>query len=320
MKRVLVTGGAGFIGSHTCAALLRRGDVVAILDCFDPLYPERLKRRSIAPLLEAGAVLHEVDIRDERGVAHVMGQASPEVVVHLAALGGVRASLVRPCAYVDVNVRGTASVLEAARGARVPRFVYGSSSSVYGQRTRGPFRETDAGGALLSPYAASKMAGEILAHTWHSLYGLETVTLRFFSVYGPRLRPDLAIHQFARRMLAGEPLPFYGDGEAMRDYTHVDDIVAGVLAAIDTPGLADETLNLGAAHPVRLRELVTLLEQALSVKAIVVPAPPQPGDVGLTDADISRARAVLGYHPRVTLRDGLRDFAKWLSGEGRDWA
>jgi len=320
MKRVLVTGGAGFIGSHLGAALLLRGDAVTILDSFDDFYPVRLKRRAIAPLLAAGATLHEVDVRNEEGVARVVAQASPEVVVHLAALGGVRPSLAHPCTYIDVNVRGTASVLEAARAARVPRFIFGSSSSVYGQRTEAPFRETDAVTSPLSPYAASKAAGELLARTWHNLYGLEAIVLRLFTVYGPRQRPDLAIHKFARRMIAGEALPFYGDGEARRDYTHVDDIVAGMLAAIDTPGLADETLNLGGAHPVRLRELVTLLEQVLGVKAILAPNPAQPGDVALTCADLSRAQALLGYQPRVLLAEGLRNFAAWLRGEGRDWA
>ena len=319
MKRVLVTGGAGFIGSHLVGRLLARGDEEAIVDCFDDFYPERVKRRAIAPLLAQGARLFEVDIRDEAALRKAFADARPEAVVHLAALAGVRPSLTEPGRYLDVNVRGTANALSAARDAGTRRFVFGGSSSVYGARSEAPFRESDRTDSPLSPYAASKVAGELLARTWHNLYGLESVCLRFFTVYGPRQRPDLAIHKFARKMLAGEKLPFFGDGESRRDYTYIDDILDGVVAAIDKPGLADEVLNLGGAHTTSLRELIALLEEALGVKAVLDRLPMQPGDVPLTSADVTRAGEVLGYAPKTPLKEGLRIFAEWMRGEGRDW-
>jgi UDP-glucuronate 4-epimerase len=238
--------------------------------------------------------------------------------VHLAALAGVRPSLERPAAYMDVNVRGTASVLEAARAAGTQRFVLGSSSSVYGAHAQAPFRETARVDAPESPYAASKVAAEVLARTFHNLYGTEVAALRFFTVYGPRQRPDLAIHKFSRRMLAGQPLPFFGDGESRRDYTWVDDIVAGVVAACDVP-LSFDVLNLGGARTTSLAELVALLEEALGVPAVLERQPAQPGDVPLTSADVSHAAEVLGYAPRTSIQAGVRKFAAWIRGEGHDW-
>ena len=314
MKRVLVTGGAGFIGSHVVEALLRRGDEVSVVDNFDPFYPERLKRRA----LSKEARLFEQDIRDQDATHAAFAAAKPDAVVHLAALAGVRPSLERPADYVDVNVRGTACVLEAARKAGVRRFVLGSSSSVYGAHAEPPFRETARVDAPESPYAASKVAAEVLARTFHNLYRIEIAALRFFTVYGPRQRPDLAIHKFSRRMLAAEPLPFYGDGSSRRDYTYVDDIVQGVLAACDVP-LAFDIVNLGGAHTVSLDELVRLLEEALGVKAVLDRKPWQPGDVPLTSADVTHASEVLGYAPRTPIREGLRKFVEWLRGDGRDW-
>ena len=317
--RVLVSGGAGFIGGHLVGSLLDRGDEVSIVDNFDPFYPERIKRRALGPLLTRGARLFETDIRDEEGVKAAFAAARPEAVVHLAALAGVRPSLVDPQRYMDVNVRGTANLLEAARAAGVRRFVFGSSSSVYGARTQAPFRETDRTDSPLSPYAASKAAGELLARTFHNLYGLEVVSLRFFTVYGPRQRPDLAIHKFARRMLAGQSLPFFGDGETRRDYTWVDDILAGVRAAIDKPGLKDEVVNLGGAKTTSLKDLIALLEDSLGVKAILDRQPMQPGDVPLTSADVTHGKQVLGYAPNTPIEVGLKKFAEWMRGEGRDW-
>jgi UDP-glucuronate 4-epimerase len=220
---------------------------------------------------------------------------------------------------MDVNVRGTSNVLTAARDAGTQRFVFGSSSSVYGSRSEAPFRESDRTDSPLSPYAASKAAGELLSRTFHNLYGLEVVSLRFFTVYGPRQRPDLAIHKFARRMLAGQPLPFYGDGETRRDYTWVADIVAGVRAAIERPGLKDEVVNLGGARTTSLRELIGLLESSLGVKAILDRQPMQPGDVPLTSADVARGAALLGYAPTTPIHEGIARFAEWMRGEGRDW-
>lgn len=316
--RILVTGGAGFIGSHLCTWLVERGDEVSVVDSFEPFHPERLKRRALAPLLARNVRLFEADVRDEEAMDRAFRDARPEAVVHLAALTGVPPSVQRAAAYADVNVRGTAVVLEAARRASVRRFVFGSSSSVYGRDAEPPFRESARIESPLSPYAASKAAGELLARTFHNLHGGETIVLRFFSVYGPRQRPDLAIHRFARRMLAGEPLPFFGDGTSRRDYTYVDDIVRGIVAALDRP-LAWEVVNLGGAQSTSLRELIRALEEALGVVARLDPQPAQPGDMPLTLADLGHASRVLGYAPAVPLREGLRRFAEWIRGEGRDW-
>jgi UDP-glucuronate 4-epimerase len=314
MKRILVTGGAGFIGSHLVTALIDRGDEVTVVDNFDAFYPERLKRRA----LDRRARLVEADIRDQDAMHRAFAESKAQVAVHLAALAGVRPSLERPAAYMDVNVRGTASVLEAARAAGTQRFVLGSSSSVYGAHAQAPFRETARTDAPESPYAASKVAAEVVARTFHNLYGIEVAALRFFTVYGPRQRPDLAIHKFSRLMLAGQPLPFFGDGQSRRDYTWVDDIVAGVVAACDVP-LSFDVLNLGGARTTSLAELVTLLEGALGVTAILDRKPAQPGDVPLTSADVTHAGEVLGYAPRTSIDHGLQRFAGWIRGEGRDW-
>ncbi|MFL5366513.1 MAG: NAD-dependent epimerase/dehydratase family protein [Myxococcales bacterium] len=316
--RILVTGGAGFIGSHLCARLLGRGDEVTAVDNFDPFYPERLKRRAIEPLQSEGMRLVTADIRDEAAMDAAFRESRPETVVHLAALAGVRPSLERPAAYMDVNVRGTAVLLDAARKSNVRRFIFGSSSSVYGEGAQPPFRETARIDSPLSPYAASKAAGELLARTFHNLYRTETICLRFFTVYGPRQRPDLAIHKFSRLMLAGKKLPFFGDGASRRDYTYVDDILAGVMAAIDRP-LAYDVVNLGGAHTTSLRELIGLLEESLGVTAQLDLQPFQPGDMPLTSADVTHAGKVLGYAPGTSMRDGLRKFAEWIRGEGRDF-
>jgi UDP-glucuronate 4-epimerase len=215
-------------------------------------------------------------------------------------------------------VRGTACLLEAARAAAVRRFLLGSSSSVYGAHAHAPFRETARIDSPESPYAASKVASEVLARTFHNLYGIEVAALRFFTVYGPRQRPDLAIHKFSRRMLAGQPLPFFGDGSTRRDYTWVDDIVSGVLAACDVP-LRYDVLNLGGAQTTSLAELVALLEEALGVRAVLDRQPAQPGDVPLTSADVTHAKEVLAYAPRTPIRKGLKKFAEWIRGEGHNW-
>jgi UDP-glucuronate 4-epimerase len=296
------------------AALIGRGDEVAIVDNFDPFYPERLKRRSLHP----GARLFQLDIRDQDGLRAAFADAKPEVIVHLAALAGVRPSLERPADYMDVNVRGTASVLEAARSASVRRFVLGSSSSVYGAKAVPPFRETAKIDSPESPYAASKVASEVLARTFHNLYQTEIASLRFFTVYGPRQRPDLAIHKFSRLMLAKKPIPFFGDGETRRDYTWVDDIVQGVLAACDVP-LGYDTFNLGGARTTSLRELVSMLSSALGVEAILDRKPAQKGDMPQTSADVSHAGEVLSYSPHTPIDQGLRKFADWIRGDGRDW-
>ena len=317
--RVLVTGGAGFIGSHLCARLLDRGDEISAIDNFDPFYPERLKRRALEPLLARGLRLFTADIRDGDAVGVAFREARPECIVHLAALAGVRPSLERPAEYMDVNVRGTAVLLEAARRTDVRRFVFGSSSSVYGKNAMPPFQETARIDSPLSPYAASKAAGEQLVSTWTNLYGLEAISLRFFTVYGARQRPDLAIHKFSRRMLAGQKLPFFGDGSSRRDYTYIDDILAGVMRALSVPLDGHQVVNLGGAQTTSLRELIALLEEALGIRAELDMQPEQKGDMPLTSADVTRAGELLGYAPATPLRAGLAKFAEWIRGEGRDW-
>jgi UDP-glucuronate 4-epimerase len=317
--RVLVTGGAGFIGSHLCSRLLDRGDETSAIDNFDPFYPERLKRRALEPLLARGLRLFVADIRDVEAVDRSFREARPECIVHLAALAGVRPSLERPAEYMDVNVKGTAVLLEAARKKGVRRFVFGSSSSVYGKNAVPPFKESARIDSPLSPYAASKAAGEQLVSTWTNLYGIEAISLRFFTVYGARQRPDLAIHKFSRRMLAGHKLPFFGDGSSRRDYTYVDDILAGVLPALSVPLQRHEVVNLGGAQTTSLRELIGMLEETLGVRAELDMQPAQMGDMPLTSADVTRAGELLGYAPATPLRSGLVKFAEWIRGEGRDW-
>jgi len=309
--RILVTGGAGFIGSHLCEALLGRGDQVAILDDFNAFYDPAIKRRNAAALIPR-ATLVEGDIRNRTDVEKALG-AGTEAVVHLAARAGVRPSIEEPVLYTEVNVTGTQVVLEAARVKGVKRFVFGSSSSVYGARSKAPFREDDRIDRPISPYAATKIAGEMLCATYRSLYPMECVGLRFFTVFGPRQRPDLAIAKFSRLLREGRPIPFFGTGETARDYTYVEDIVRGIVAALDRPWPEFEAINLGGAHPTKLNDLVRELEAALGVKAKLDRKPDQPGDVPLTAADTSKAKRLLGWEPKVPLSEGLRRYAEWLN-------
>ncbi len=310
--RILVTGGAGFIGSHLCEALLTRGDEVVVLDAFDEtLYPAADKRAHLAEMAPAPRLV-EGDVCDPAAVARALDPA-PDIVVHLAGLAGVRPSLAEPARYLRVNVEGTSTLLEGCRRASVSRFVLASSSSVYGARSDPPFRESDPAVAPVSPYAASKRAAELVAETHARLYGAGVVSLRLFTVYGPRQRPDLAIRKFSERILRGRSIPVFGDGSTARDYTFVEDIVAGVLAAIEhaRPGVID-TFNLGGRRPVRLADLLLALEDALGARAILDQQPEQPGDVPLTAADTRHAEIVLGWRPRVTLEEGLARFVAWL--------
>lgn len=311
MSNMLVTGGAGFIGSHVCAALLRNGHHVTALDNFDDFYDPAVKRWNVAELLHSpGFKLAGGDIGDERTVDDLLRQGV-DTVVHMAARAGVRPSIEHPLLYQDVNVRGTLVLLEACRRRTVRNFVFASSSSVYGNNKKVPFAETDPVDGPISPYAATKRAGELLCHTFHHLYGMNVTCLRLFTVYGPRQRPDLAIHKFARLMEAGRPIPVFGDGTMMRDFTYVDDIVDGVLRAVDRCD-GFHVYNLGESKPVSVNELVAALETALGKKAIIDHKPPQPGDVARTFADISRAREELGYEPGTELADGLARFVAWL--------
>lgn len=318
--RVLVTGGAGFIGSHLCERLVAGGAEVVAVDNFDPFYDPAAKRRNLEGLQESPRFrLLEHDIADARAVDEALGPAEVDVVVHLAALAGVRPSLERPLDYLRTNVEGTGAMLELARRRGVRAFVFGSSSSVYGDSAPVPFTETDPVAHPISPYAASKRSGELICHTYAHLYGLATVCLRFFTVYGPRQRPDLAIRKFARLMAAGEEIPVFGDGTTERDYTYVDDIVQGIEGAIRYslahPG-AFEVFNLGESRTVTLAELVDLLAAELGVEPRIRRLPPQPGDVRRTFARVEKARSLIGYAPSVPIEEGIRRFADWFRSEG----
>ncbi len=317
MRKTLVTGAAGFIGSHLTDRLLEQGDRVLGLDNFDPYYDPAIKRRNLQGALKSQDFeLVEGDLCDYEGMVKVLNRFRPDVVVHLAARAGVRPSILEPRLYERVNVGGTTNLLEAMRHSGCPRLVYGSTSSVYGRASRPPFAEDSPVDQPLSPYAATKRAGELLAYTYHHLHGLRTTCLRFFTVYGPRQRPEMAIHFFSRLILERRPIPFFGSGDSTRDYTYVDDILDGVLRAIDhEEGYG--IYNLGESAVTTLRELVDMLSAALGVPAVLQPMQDQPGDVPATCADIRRARAVLGFQPQIPLAEGLKRFVAWLREERR---
>jgi UDP-glucuronate 4-epimerase len=311
--RTLVTGGAGFIGSHLVDRLLADGGEVTVIDNFDPFYDPARKRANLAQATRnARFRLVEIDIRDAAGVARVVLEARPDAVVHLAARAGVRPSIEAPALYADVNVVGTVHLLEAACQLQPkPRFVFASSSSVYGDRARAPFRETDPVDLPVSPYAATKKACELLAYTFHHLHGLPVTGLRFFTAFGPRNRPDLAIYKFASLIERDQPVPMFGDGTTRRDYTYVADIVDGVIRAIDRC-TSHHLYNLGHSEPITLREMIEALGEALGKMPRIEQLPEQPGDVRQTYADLTRARAELGYAPATPFRDGLARFVAWL--------
>lgn len=316
-QRVLLTGGAGFIGSHVAEALLRRGAELTILDNLDHFYSPEWKKKNLEEVRREGEFeFVEAEICDEKPLREVYGRIRPDAVIHLAARAGVRPSIEQPLLYERVNVQGTLNLLELCREFRTAGFVFGSSSSVYGATSRAPFSEDHVELRPISPYAATKLAGEMLCYTYAHLYALPMTCLRFFTVYGPRQRPDLAIHKFTALMEAGEPVPIFGDGSTGRDYTYVDDIVAGVLAALDykpsgAAGAPFEIFNLGNSHPVKLMELLELLERATGRKALREQKPLQPGDVPLTWANIEKAERLLGYRPATSLADGLKKFVAW---------
>ena len=309
---VLVTGAAGFIGSTLVDRMLAEGRSVVGLDSFDPFYPRELKLANLRAALGSDRFqLVEGDIRDEGAVARAFGHGEIEGVVHLAALAGVRPSLERPADYADVNVRGLAVVLDAAVARGVRRMVFASSSSVYGEREDGPFSEADRVERPISPYAATKRAGELLAHTYHYAHDLPIVCARIFTAFGPRQRPDLAIRKFAERMVGGHPIPVYGDGSSLRDFTFVDDLVAGLLLSLDSD-LGFEILNFGAGRTISVLDVVKVLERELDVPARIDWQPPQTGDVRRTWADIGAAREAVGYAPAVPFEEGVRRFVTWL--------
>ncbi|QOY86128.1 NAD-dependent epimerase/dehydratase family protein [Paludibaculum fermentans] len=312
--RVLVTGGAGFIGSHLCSRLLRGGHAAAILDDLNDYYDPALKQRNLEEVRACGPVLFQAgEICDLAAVERLMGEFRPEAVVHLAARVGVRPSLTEPLLYQRVNVEGTAVVLECARRCGVERFIFASSSSVYGTANRVPFSEDDTLLRPMSPYAATKIAGEALCHSYAHLYGLKTTCLRFFTVYGPRQRPDLAIRRFVENISAGRPIPVFGDGGTGRDYTYVDDIVDGIVRALGHDH-GFEIYNLGNSQPVLLRDMIATLERVLGREALIDRQPMQPGDMLVTCASIEKARRDLGYEPATTFEAGIRATAEWLCG------
>jgi UDP-glucuronate 4-epimerase len=313
--RILVTGAAGFIGSHLCERLCARGDDVVGFDNFDPFYPRADKERNLARLrTETRFSLVEGDLRSPAELEQAFA-GRPEVVVHLAALAGVRPSLEEPARYADVNVTGTQRVIDAVRGNGASRLVFGSSSSVYGADSKPPFKESDPCLAPLSPYASTKRAGELTLFTAQRLWSFDVTCLRFFTVFGPRQRPDLAIHKFARLIAADRPIPLFGDGSTSRDYTYVDDIVDGVVGAIDQAwgqGPDFRVYNLGGSRTTTLLQLVELISASLGKKPTIEWLPEQPGDMKRTLADVTAAARDLGYGPRVSIEEGIRRFIEWF--------
>jgi UDP-glucuronate 4-epimerase len=317
MKNILVTGGAGFIGSHLVERLLAEGDWrVTALDDFNDFYAPEVKRANVRAHLQHELYnLVEADIRDREALARIFAETRFDVIVHLAARAGVRPSLTEPQLYAETNINGTLNLLELARSYETKQFVFGSSSSVYGINAKVPFNEEDPIRQPISPYAATKAAGELLCHTYTHLYGIRSVCLRFFTVYGARQRPDLAIHKFARLIDEGQPIPVFGDGTTRRDYTYIDDIIAGVRAAIDYTASDYEVFNLGESRTVELNELISLLEKNLDAKAVINRQPMQPGDVPQTFADVDKARRLLGYNPQTQIEEGVRRFVHWFRHE-----
>ena len=313
-KNILVTGGAGFIGSHLVDRLLAEGDWrVTTIDDFNNFYSPGIKRQNISGHLgHPGYRLIEGDITDVDLVREMFEDGGFDCVVHLAARAGVRPSLAQPKLYNETNINGTLCLLDAAREFGVGQFVFGSSSSVYGINEKVPFAEDDRIHQPISPYAATKAAGELFCHTYSHLYGIRTVCLRFFTVYGARQRPDLAIHKFSKLIWNEQPIQVFGDGRTRRDYTYIEDIIQGVRAAIDYNGSIHSVFNLGESDTVELSRLIELLEENLGKKAIIDRQPMQPGDVPITFADISKARRALGYDPQTKIEEGLEKFTDWF--------
>jgi UDP-glucuronate 4-epimerase len=318
MKNVLITGGAGFIGSHLVDHLLAEGAWrLTVVDDFNEFYDPAIKRANLSARLgNTNFKLVEADIRNQEALSQVFSEAGFDCIVHLAARAGVRPSLKEPRLYVETNINGTLNLLELARAHDVKQFVFGSSSSVYGLNAKVPFSEDDPIFNPISPYAATKAAGELLCHSYAHLYDMRFVCLRFFTVYGARQRPDLAIHKFAKLISAGQPIPVFGDGTTRRDYTYIDDIIAGVRAAMDYDQSKYEVINLGESRTVELRELISLLEKSLDRRAEIDRQPLQPGDVTQTFADIAKARRLLGYAPQTQIEKGIEKFVEWFRASG----
>jgi UDP-glucuronate 4-epimerase len=319
MRNILVTGGAGFIGSHLVDKLLAENSwQVTVVDDFNDFYSPDIKRNNIAQhQTNENFKLCSTDIRDADSLEKIFAETKFDVIVHLAARAGVRPSLSEPKLYTETNVNGTVNLLELAHQHDIKQFVFASSSSVYGINSKIPFSEDDRIYQTISPYAATKAAGEFLCHTYSHLYGMRIVGLRFFTVYGARQRPDLAIHKFSKLITEGKPIPVFGDGTTRRDYTYIDDIIQGVRGAIDYDQSDYEIFNLGESQTIELCELIEVLEENLGKKAVIDRQPMQPGDVPVTFADISKARKLLGYNPTTKIREGIPKFVEWFVGQGQ---
>ncbi len=310
--QVLITGGAGFIAYHLAAALIGKRVEIGLLDNFNSFYDPEIKRQNVRDLQDLGKVtIHVADILDRENLRRIFEETRPETVVHLAAWAGVRPSLEKPELYSDVNVTGTVNLLQLAKEFSTRCFIFGSSSSVYGGSTKVPFAEDDPVGTPISPYAATKRAGELLCHTYAHNFSLHITCLRFFTVYGPRQRPEMAIHKFARLISEGKEVPVYGKGDSRRDYTYVEDVISGILAAMEA-NPRFEIINLGESQTITLLELIQHLEDALAKKAKLRFLSEQPGDMAITYADISRARQILGYNPQKPFKEGIRLFVEWF--------
>lgn len=308
---IAVTGGAGFIGSHLCEQLLRHGHSVVIIDDLNDFYSSTLKQQNLRAVEATGPIgFHRLDICDTEALLKVLGPRRPDTVIHLAARAGVRPSLAQPFLYERTNVFGTLSVLEVCRHLKIPKILFASSSSIYGIAKQVPFREDDSLNLPVSVYAATKIAGEKLCYTYSHLYNISAVCLRFFTVYGPRQRPDLAIRRFVECIDAGEEIPIFGDGTTGRDYTYIADTIQGILSALDYKTRFD-VFNLGNSEPISLSSMVSTIERALGKKAKIRRLPEQPGDVPITCADISKARALLGYSPGTPFETGIERFVAW---------
>ena len=317
-RRILITGGAGFIGSHLVDTILAEGGShVTVVDDLNDFYPPEIMRANLeAAKRNPDFVFEELDIRDAEKLRGVFDRGAFDCIVHLAARAGVRPSLCHPKLYSETNINGTLNLLELARDFEIKQFVFGSSSSVYGVNSKVPFSEEDRINQPISPYASTKAAGELLCHTYSHLLDIRTVCLRFFTVYGARQRPDLAIHKFTKLITEGKPIQIFGDGTSCRDYTYIDDIIQGVRAAIDYDGAMHEVFNLGESETTELRRLVELIEENLGMKAMIDRQPMQPGDVPITFADISKAKELLGYSPKTKIEAGIPKFVEWFRESG----
>ncbi|PRR78418.1 SDR family NAD(P)-dependent oxidoreductase [Clostridium luticellarii] len=328
MKTILVTGGAGFIGSHLCEALLNEGNKVIVIDNFNNYYNPMIKGSNIQEIkntmkynkiLNGNFKLFEGDIRNKEDLTRVFREKI-DIIVHLAAMAGVRPSIQNPELYYDVNIMGTLNLLEQCKKNKITKFVFASSSSIYGNNKKVPFSENDNVDFPISPYAATKKSCELLLHTYHHLYNISTVCLRFFTVYGPRQRPDLAIHKFTKLILERKKIPFYGDGTTERDYTYISDIINGILSAIEfvCSDNCYEIFNVGGDHTISLKEMVETIESTLNKKAELNIMPMQPGDVNRTCADITKSDKILGYRPNVNFEEGIKKFVDWYKIKRND--